>query len=155
LPNPFTHACRAQYLPQFDAMWLAGYTADAPDPGGVWGRVGTTICRYDNWSGQRKLALHILIPAGHDVAPVGIALAGDYLFVQYLRRMECRVYDARNGAYVGLIEPKSPLPDDQHDTLPEFRDHIRAVTGSSGEYLIFVADPRFGKTIMYRWKATP
>ena len=154
-PQPFTQIERIQYLPETDTMWLAGYTAERPDPTGPWGRIGTIICRYDNWSRNRKPAIQIAIPNVNDLAPIALAVAGDYVFVQYLRRMECRIYSARDGAYKGLIEPKAALPDDQHDASGELRDHLRTLKRANGEYLLLVGDQRDGKTIMYRWKPAP
>jgi len=153
IPAPLTSAARIVYFPESDTMWLSGHTAERPDPGGVWGRIGTVICRYDNWSNGRKLALQIAIPHVSDLEPVAMSVAGNYVFVQYLRKVETRIYRARSGAYVGMLEPTAPLAEDQADSFPgQMRDYLRAYKRGTGEYIVLVADPRYAKMIMYRWR---
>ena len=153
LPRPLVRAERMQYLASDDTMWLSGYSAEVPDRGSSYAKIGRVICRYDHWSKGKKLALQLAIPHIDDIVPTSLYVAGDYLFVGYLRKMECRVYDARSGAYVGMLEPKAPLADDQQDVLCDGREGLRAVKCAGGEYLVFMADRGRNKLVVYRWRA--
>lgn len=76
-----------------------------------------------------------------------MSIAGDYLFIAYLKTAEVRVYEAATVRYCGTLRPGKDLSG-WLDIPYAVRAHKRA----DGEYLVFVEEDAKAKIIMYRWR---
>jgi hypothetical protein len=156
MPAPFTELCRAEYQPETDTLFLAGYTTEHPHKGGEWGSVGTEVVRYDHWSaGSPAPALRIVLPYdGKRDAQLYIkamCLAGDYLFAAESRDPErVFVYSLRTGVLQGTMQPDKTVGSSSGWIDTPYG--IRAVKRASGEYLIFAEEDLDAKVILYRWR---
>ena len=144
---------RIEYDSATDMMVLAGYTFIGPSMPGEWGQVGRVICRYDNWSkGERTLNWEIHPPydAKTGATPKAMSLAGDYLFLTYLKQPQVLIYDIRSGALVATLTP-GPEVGGNHVGWVDVPYGIKAFKRANGEYLIFNEEDWRGKILMYRW----
>ena len=153
-PAPFTHLQRIEYFPETDTMYLSGYSKEFANRHGNWKTTGKVICRYDDWSTKKTLRweLHPPFDEAQDRSktfgtPVAMSVAGEYLFVAYLKTAEVRIYEAATAKYVGTLWPGKDMSG-WLDIPYAVRAHRRA----SGEYLVFVEEDAKAKIIMYRWK---
>ena len=155
MPTPFVELCRAEYTPETDTLFLAGYTTDHPHTGGEWGTVGTEIIRYDAWSkGDAKPALRIVLPYDGKKDPQvyvkAMSIAGDYVFAVESRDPErVFVYNAHNGALQGTMQPNDTVG--KSSGWVDTPYGIHAVRRANGEYLAFVEEDLDAKVLLYRW----
>ncbi len=155
MPAPFIELCRAEYQPETDTLYLAGYTTEHPHTGGEWGTVGTEIIRYGHWSrGSPKLALRIVLPYDGKKDPQvyikAMSVAGDYVFAVESRNPErVFVYNARTGALQGTMQPDETVG--KNSGWVDTPYGIQASRRASGEYLIFVEEDLDAKVLLYRW----
>ena len=155
MPTPFVELCRAEYAPETDTLFLAGYTTDHPHAGGEWGTVGTEIIRYDGWSrGDAKPALRIVLPYDGKKDPQiyvkAMSIAGDYVFAVESRDPErVFVYNAHNGALQGTMQPDDTVG--KSSGWVDTPYGIRAVRRANGEYLAFVEEDLDAKVLLYEW----
>lgn len=158
MPPDFTELCRAEYVPETDTLFLAGYTLDHPHLGGEWGAVGSQVLRYDGWNkGVRQPAVRIMLPYdGKQDAQLFIkamCIAGDYLFAAESRSPErVFVYDVRTGLSVGTMQPGASVG--KSSGWIDTPYGVRAVRRANGEYEVFVEEDLDAKVILYRWKPT-
>ena len=156
MPAPFVELCRAEYVPETDTLYLAGYTTEHPHTGGEWGTVGTEVVRYDGWSkGDRTPAQRIVLPYDGKRDPQvyikAMCLAGDYLFAVESRDPErVFVYNIRTGALQGTMQPDKTVG--KSSGWVDTPYGIRAFKRANGEYLIFVEEDLDAKVILYRWR---
>ena len=154
VPAPFMHVERVEYDTRNDALFLAGYTMDRPREEAESGFVGRTVQRYDGWlKGARTPAWRASLPyqAGDtgDV-PKSMALAGDYLFVIYMRSAFIRVWHAGTGACVGVIKP-GPEVNGRSGWI-DMACGLTASRRANGEYVLIAEEAMNGKNIVYRWR---
>lgn len=171
MPAPFNQLRRVEYDAATDTLYLAGYTAAYPndgfdDPGvqEIWGKcAGRVLARYSGWLAGNRTADWVVDDLvfrpskieHKDVFIAGMAIAGDYVFLQWskfdavLNDHRTDVYRASDGAFVKTLRPgpTASLDDAQID-LPY---GLRAARRANGEYVIMVEDDWFGKILVYRW----
>ncbi|MGO8925883.1 MAG: hypothetical protein ACLQU3_03160 [Limisphaerales bacterium] len=153
-PEPFTNLQRVEYFPATDTMYLSGYSKAFANKKGNWKTVGKVVCRYDAWSAEKTKRWELKPPFDEAQegsktygTPVAMSIAGDYLFIAYLKTAEVRVYEAATVRYCGTLRPGKDLSG-WLDIPYAVRAHKRA----DGEYLVFVEEDAKAKIIMYRWR---
>ena len=171
MPAPFTQLRRVEYDAAKDAVYLTGYTAAYPNDGfidagtqEIWGKcAGRVLARYSGWlAGNRTTTWTVndlVFRPSHvehmDVFIAGMAIAGDYVFLQWskfdavLNDHKTDVYRASDGQFVKTFQPgpTASLDDAQID-MPY---GMRAAQRANGEYVVTVEDDWFGKVLVYRW----
>ena len=153
-PEPFTNLQRVEYFPATDTMYLSGYSKAFPNKKGNWKTVGKVVCRYDSWSTRRTKRWELNLPFDEAQeasktygTPVAMSIAGDYLFVTYLKTAEVRVYEAGTAKYCGTLRPGKDM-----SGWVDIPYAVRAHQRANGEYLVFVEEDWKAKIIMYRWR---
>jgi len=153
-PEPFTNLQRIEYIPATDTMYLAGYSQELANKKGNWKTVGKVVCRYDEWSTKRTKRWELDPPFDEAQersqtygTPVAMSVAGDYLFITYLKTAEVRVYEAATAKYRGTLRPGKDM-----SGWVDIPYGVRAHKRADGEYLIFCEEDWKAKIIMYRWK---
>ena len=146
---------RVQYDAAQDALYLAGFTQDAPDHGDTWWALGRVVARYDHWSrGNRVPRWQITLPFEPDNAQISAAkalsVAGDYVFVMYGQTAHVRVYRAATGSFVTELAPGPEVGG--KSGWVDIPQGIRAVRRSDGTYLIFAEEDWHAKVIQYQWR---
>jgi len=76
-----------------------------------------------------------------------MSVAGDYLFVVYLKTAEVRIYETAAAKYCGTMRPGKDM-----SGWVDIPYGIRAHKRADGEYLVFVEEDWKAKIIMYRWR---
>lgn len=153
-PEPFINLQRVEYFPATDTMFLSGYSKEYANRKGNWKTIGKVVCRYDEWSTRKTKRWEIHPPFDEAQersktygTPVAMSVAGDYLFIVYLKTAEVRVYEAATGNYKGIMRPGKDM-----SGWVDIPYGIRAHKRADGEYLIFVEEDWKAKILMYRWK---
>jgi len=153
-PEPFINLQRVEYFPATDTMYLSGYAKDFPNTHGNWKTIGKVVCRYDAWRTKKTRRWQLTPPFDEaqegsktSGTPVALSVAGDYLFISYLKTAEVRVYETATGTYCGTLRPGKDMSG-WNDIPYAVRAHKRA----DGEYLIFVEEDWKAKILMYRWR---
>lgn len=154
MPAPFTRVARVIYLADTDTMYLSGFTAAIPYDTTHWKEAGPVLARYDNWrSGAPSQQYTIALPWDTSSNPqrttVGIAVAGNYIFVAELYTAKVDVYDARTGQAVGYMTPGASVG--STSGWVDVYLGISAVQRDTGEYVILLEDDARAKILMYRW----
>jgi hypothetical protein len=93
-------------------MYLSGYSKALANTKGNWKTIGKVVCRYDAWSTEKtkRWELHPPFDEAQEGSrtystPVAMCIAGDYLFITYLKTAEVRVYEAATERYCGTLRP--------------------------------------------------
>ena len=153
-PEPFTNLQRVEYFPATDTMYLSGYSREFPNKKGNWKTIGKVVCRYDAWSTKRTKGWELNPPFDEAQeasrtygTPVAMSIAGDYLFITYLKTAEVRVYEAGTAKYCGTLRPGKDM-----SGWVDIPYAVRAHKRADGEYLVFVEEDWKAKIIMYRWR---
>lgn len=152
-PAPFNNLQRAEYDPAGDTMYLAGYSNEHRNTNGSWKVIGKVVCRYDHWRTTRVKRWEIEPPfpdqenAPGAGQPQAMSIAGDYLFVVYVKTAEIKVYDTATGTYRGTMRPGDKMSG-WVDTPYGISAHQRA----NGEYILFVEEDWKAKGLVYRWR---
>ena len=154
MPAPFTRLARLVYFASTDTMYLSGFTSAVPWDATHWKEAGPVLARYDNWSsGAPTQAYAIPLPWNTQSDPqtttVGIAVAGNYIFVAELYTAKVDVYDARSGAAVGYMTPGASVGNTSG--WVDVYLGISAVQRDNGEYVVLLEDDARAKILMYRW----
>ncbi|NML31475.1 NHL repeat-containing protein [Paraburkholderia antibiotica] len=154
MPAPFTRLARLVYSEATDTMYLSGFTSAIPWDATHWKEAGPVLARYDNWSsGTPNQIYTIALPWNTQSDPqtttVGVAVAGNYLFVAELYTDRIDVYDARNGSAVGYMTPGASVG--KTSGWVDVYLGISAVQRDNGEYVVLVEDDARAKILMYRW----
>lgn len=153
MPKPLNRIERVYYQPDKDVMILVGYTSQNPHHDGMWKIMGREVIRYDQWRSGNRLATWRVVPdylqdGSGDRKPASIAIAGDYLFICYVKEERVMVYECENGTLIGEMNPITALGDCGWVDIPE---GISATKRANGEYLVFVEEDAKAKVIMYQW----
>ncbi|WP_233856545.1 hypothetical protein [Paraburkholderia sp. HD33-4] len=154
MPAPFTRLARLVYVAATDTMYLSGFTSAIPWDSTHWKEAGPVLARYDNWSrGNSTPTYTIALPWNTQSDPqtttVGVAVAGNYIFVAELYTDRVDVYDARNGTAVGYMTPGASVGGTSG--WVDVYLGISAVRRDNGEYVVLVEDDARAKLLMYRW----
>jgi hypothetical protein len=158
MPPQFTRLGRIVYVAQTDTMYVTGFTSANPWNATLWKEAGPLLARYDNWSsGNPSLTYTIALPwntlSDPQVTTVGVAVAGNYIFVAELFTQKIDVYDARSGQAVGYMTPGASVGNTSG--WVDVYLGISAVERDNGEYDVLVEDDARAKILMYRWTPTP
>ena len=149
---------RVYYNSTTDTLFLAGYTPDKKEE--TWGIIGKEMARYDGWLKGNRTATWTK-PVPHDFKPKegprvimkSMTIAGDYLFMVGVdTRAQVRVFDMRDGHFVGMLEPGEEVGGVGATGWIDMVDAIYAVRRENGEYLVFVEEDAHNKILLYRWK---
>ncbi|MFM0341138.1 NHL repeat-containing protein [Paraburkholderia fungorum] len=154
MPPPFTRIARIVYLAATDTMYISGFTSAIPWDPTHWKEAGPVLARYDNWrSGTPTQQYAISLPWNTQSNPqtttVGVAVAGNYLFVAELYTAKVDVYDARTGQAVGYMTPGASVGNTTG--WVDVYLGISAVRRDNGEYVVLLEDDARAKILMYRW----
>ncbi|MDR5837352.1 hypothetical protein [Caballeronia sp. LZ034LL] len=154
MPAPFTRIGRVLYVAATDTMYVSGFTQNIPYDASRWKEAGPVLARYDNWSGGApvmtwSIALPWNTASTPPVTTVGLATAGDYVFVAELYTQKVDVYDARTGAAVGVMTPGANVGGTSGYVDVELG--ISATRRANGEYVVLVEDDARAKILVYRW----
>lgn len=154
MPAQFTRLGRIVYDAANDRMYVTGFTAANPWNSTLWKAAGPLLARYDNWSsGTPTLVYTIALPwntqSDPQVTTVGVAVAGNYIFVAELYTDKIDVYDARSGQAVGYMSPGASVGGTCG--WVDVYLGISAVERDNGEYVVLVEDDARAKLLMYRW----
>ncbi|WP_268991465.1 hypothetical protein [Paraburkholderia sp. MMS20-SJTN17] len=154
MPAPFTRLARLVYIASTDTMYLSGFTSGVPWDSTHWKEAGPVLARYENWStGKPTQVYAISLPWNTQSDPqtttVGVAVAGDYVFVAELYTDRVDVYDARNGTAVGYMTPGASVGGTSG--WVDVYLGISAMRRDNGEYVVLVEDDARAKILMYRW----
>jgi hypothetical protein len=134
---------------------VTGYTAAAPYPdASYWKEAGRLLARYDNWSsGTPTQTWAVNQPWDSSTtlprATVGIAVAGNYVFMAELFTDQIDVYDNRTGQLVGTMTPGATVGNTSG--WVDVYMGISATLRSNGEYVVLVEDDARAKLLMFRW----
>jgi hypothetical protein len=154
MPQPFNRIARIVYIAETDTMYISGFTAATPWDSTHWKEAGPVLARYDNWSSgtpsmQYTIALPWSTQTSPQVTPVGVAVAGNYVFVAELYTPKIDVYDARTGQAVGYLSPGASVG--STSGWVDVYLGVSAVQRANGEYVVLVEDDARAKILMYRW----
>ena len=153
-PEPFVNLQRVEYFPATDTMYLSGYSKEYANKKGNWKTIGKVVCRYDDWTTKKTKRWELNPPFDEAQersktygTPVAMSVAGDYLFIVYLKAAEVRVYETARAKYCGTLQPGKDM-----SGWVDIPYGVRAHKRADGEYLIFVEEDWKAKIIMYRWR---
>lgn len=154
MPQPFTRIARIVYIAETDTMYISGFTAAIPWDSAHWKEAGPVLARYDNWSsGTPSMQYAISLPwntqSSPQATPVGVAVAGNYIFVAELYTAKVDVYDARTGQPVGYMTPGADVGNTSG--WVDIYLGISAVKRANGEYVVALEDDARAKILLYRW----
>jgi hypothetical protein len=154
MPAPFSRIARIVYIAETDTMYVSGYTSSLPWDWTHWKEAGRILVRYDNWSSGSPTPVYtITLPwtttTNPQVTPVGVAVAGNYIFVAELYTPKVDVYDARSGQMVGYMTPGAAVGNTTG--WVDVYLGISAVRRDNGEYVVLLEDDARAKILMYRW----
>ncbi len=153
MPAPFSRIARIVYIAETDTMYVSGYTGSLPWDAAHWKEAGRVLVRYDNWNSSPTPVYTIALPwntaSNPPVTPVGVAVAGDYIFVAELYTPKVDVYDARSGQLVGYMTPGAAVGNTTG--WVDVYLGISAVRRDNGEYVVLLEDDARAKILMYRW----
>ncbi|MET3230997.1 UNVERIFIED_ORG: hypothetical protein ABIC54_003193 [Burkholderia sp. 1263] len=154
MPQPFTRIARMVYIAETDTMYISGFTSAIPWDSTHWKEAGPVLARYDNWSsGTPSQQYTVSLPWNTQSTPqtttVGVAVAGNYIFVAELYTAKVDVYDARTGQAVGYMTPGASVGNTSG--WVDVYLGISAVQRGNGEYVVLLEDDARAKILMYRW----
>jgi hypothetical protein len=155
MPAPFNRIARIVYIAETDTMYVSGYTNSNPWDASHWKEAGRLLVRYDHWStGTPTPTYTIALPwstqTNPQVTTVGVAVAGNYIFVAELYTPNVDVYDARSGQLVGYMTAGAAVGNTSG--WVDVYLGISAVQRKNGEYVVLLEDDARAKILMYRWK---
>ncbi|CAE6788391.1 hypothetical protein [Paraburkholderia domus] len=154
MPQPFTRIARIVYVAATDTMYISGFTSAIPWDPTHWKEAGPVLARYDNWSSgtptqQYTIPLPWNTQSNPQTTTVGVAVAGNYIFVAELYTAKVDVYDIRNGQAVGYMTPGASVG--STTGWVDVYLGISAVRRENGEYVVLLEDDARAKILMYRW----
>jgi hypothetical protein len=172
-PPGFSKVERADYVAATDTLYVSGFSAASPDPGGELNNTstGNTLARYNNFlaywvahraypSPQWTTAIEFKAPA---YVGMNIRVAGNYVFVDNnspvwrvspnpipASTWDIRAYRISNGTLAGNIWPGAAVnywSGNYDDTIGAFSVYQRR---TDGQYLIFQQNELNGTDNLYR-----
>ncbi|CAB3801578.1 hypothetical protein [Paraburkholderia caffeinilytica] len=154
MPQPFTRIARIVYIAATDTMYISGFTSAIPWDSTHWKEAGPVLARYDNWSsGTPAQQYTVSLPWNTQTNPqtttVGVAVAGNYIFVAELYTAKVDVYDTRTGQAIGYMTPGASVGNTSG--WVDVYLGISAVQRDNGEYVVLLEDDARAKILMYRW----
>lgn len=156
MPPQFNRLGRIVYDAANDRMYITGFTAQNPWNSTLWKEAGPLLARYDNWStlGTNQTPTYTVqlpwnLSADPQITTVGIAVAGNYIFMAELYSQRIDVYDNRNGTLVGTLTPGASVGNTSG--WVDIYMGISATERANGEYDVLVEDDARAKILLYRW----
>lgn len=154
MPAPFNRIGRVLYDAANDRMYVTGFTPQIPWDSTHWKEAGPVLARYDYWStGNPTLVYTVSLPwntsANPQVTTVGVAVAGNYIFIAELYSQRIDVYDNRSGTFVGTLTPGASVG--STSGWVDIYLGMTATERSNGEYDVLVEDDARAKILLYRW----
>ena len=154
MPPPFTRIARIVYIAATDTLYISGFTSAIPWDPTHWKEAGPVLARYDNWSSatptqQYAISLPWNTQSNPQTTTVGVAVAGNYVFVAELYTAKVDVFDARTGQAVGYMTPGASVGGTSG--WVDVYLGISAVQRANGEYVVLLEDDARAKILMYRW----
>jgi hypothetical protein len=161
VPAPLTEARRFFYDSATDSAYIAGYTENSPDSG-KWKAIGTKLARFDNWSSQPKLNW-IMDTPWHPKSkdkrqkPIALDVEGDYVFIGLestgkepdpLEQSTVFVYSKIDGKYIGSMQQG----DNAAPIMLDKGQGLNARKTSDGNYLVFLEDAAFARSVIFYWQ---
>jgi hypothetical protein len=145
-PSGFSGIDKILYMPSTDNMYLMGNSL-------------SMIACYAHWSaGNRRAAWSVAIPnsssSANNPKAAGMAMAGNYVFINYYVPHQVLIYDAANGSFAGTIIPGPEVGGQKAAGTVDCPMCINAYRRTNGEYLIFGEEDYQAKVLMYRWNPT-
>jgi hypothetical protein len=143
-PPGFSGVDKIIYFPTNDTMYLMGNSL-------------SQVACYHNWStGNRTAAWSVPIPnSGPSTeSPEGMAVAGNYVFINYYVPHQVLVYNTADGSSAGTILPGPEVGGPGAVGNVDCPMCINARQRANGEYLIFGEEDWQAKVLMYRWNPT-
>jgi hypothetical protein len=127
--------------------------------GGVWGQAGTEVARYDDWSsGNRVPRYRIVLPYNPpDGSIKSLTVAGDRIFAGLMNSSGSAqssspknlfVYDSETGRFLDQITPGPEIGSAMG--WIDIGQGVNALVRKNGEYVVFMEEVAFGKTVIYR-----
>jgi len=153
-PADFVEVRRVIYYPEFDSMYLAGYTwNEQPHPNETWTDAGRELIRYDNWSKPtRKLISRIpFIP--NNVTSFDMVPQRHLAFLGEMDTATIFVYDTNTAALLGIIEPDPDIVGTDIGWLDFPGGAVRAYLRQNGEILVTSEESYKEKQLLYRLPA--
>lgn len=153
---------RVAYDPAADALYLAGYTKDAPAAYWSWKAAGRVLARYDDWvKGSPTKRWMTDLPyrekkggGRHTKYTVhGLELAGDYAFTAMSPTGEVFACDRDTGRPAGRFRPGPETAG--YSSLVDVVHGLSVVRRRNGEYVIFLEDDGAAKIAVLRWRPRP
>lgn len=154
MPAPFNRIARIVYVAETDTMYITGFTASTPWDASHWKEAGPVLARYDNWSSASPtLTWQASLPwntgSSPQVTTVGIAVAGNHVFIAELYTQKIDVYDARSGQIVGSMTPGANVG--STSGWVDIYMGMSAAMRDNGDYVVLVEDDARAKILMYDW----
>jgi len=143
-----------QYDAATDTLVLSGFTYEYPAQTEYgYAGFGRAIVCYRGFTTKPVKAWQILVPRHeiHNDKPRSLAMAGDYVFVAYIKNQHVKVYRKADGAFVGNLDPFK-VPGLNNGTLIDHHLGLRAGVRKNGEYVLGVYDSLDNKAFLYRWQ---
>ena len=154
----FNKAQRVLYDADSDTLYVAGFTTNYPNSDNSWGRLGTVISKYANWSGGNRTAnWTIVLPSlglydsANNIVSKSMDVAGSYFFMAEATRQQIHVFRVSDGSYVGYFLQNANIGGSSYISWIDFPQGIRAFKRSSGEYIIFREEDGRAKVEVFRW----
>jgi hypothetical protein len=144
-----------RYNAATDTLVVGGFTHEYPQhPSDGYSGFGRLIACYRNFTTNPVTAWQILVPR-HEIQsdkPRSMAMAGDYVFVAYIKNQRVKVYRKADGAFVGNLDPFR-TPGLNNGTLLDYQQFgLSAGVRKNGEYVLGVYDSLDNKAFLYRWQ---
>nr|MBA2670564.1 hypothetical protein [Gemmatimonadota bacterium] len=129
-------------------MYLSGYTPEHPYTD-EFKESGDVVVRYEGWlAGNREPRWTLVLnPAGSD-KPTGLAVAGERLFISYVRSARVEVYDTETTVQEGTLQPGPEV--DRRSSWHDVPYPIQAFQSAEGEYIVLAEENARGRILMYR-----
>jgi hypothetical protein len=155
MPAAFNRIGRVLYVPETDTMYVTGFTPTIPWNSSFWKEAGPYLARYDNWSTGNPTQRYFVPLAWNTqssppITTVGVATAGNYVFVAELYTQKIHVIDANTGLEVGYMTPGATVGNTSGQV--DVKLGISATLRSNGEYDVLVEDDARAKILVYQWQ---
>lgn len=151
---------RAEYFPETDTLYMAGYSTDVPiHDGHNLKLIGTAMACYPNWSKGNRTAkwVNTLFDASGRANrfPTSMRVAGEFVFIGYDGGPYSpdsgflRVFRASDGGYVGRLWAGTNA-----SGRIDVAYGVSAMKRKNGEYLVLAEEDWYARQMLYRWTPT-
>ncbi|MCZ8515377.1 hypothetical protein O9H85_23790 [Paenibacillus filicis] len=151
MPAPFNVLQRVKYVAETDTMYLAGYIPALPKKD--WGRTGSVLARYDNWSAGNRTAtwtINLEFEVMNQNYPKAMTIEGGRIFMVYGSEPLVYVYNTDDGTFVGTL-----WMTEQTGYRSGWVDVPYAINAyqrpTNGEFIVTVEEDERAKQNIYRY----